>query len=160
LRRKAEEEVENSSGKIKGKILSVNLSKKKSVRKEPVGEGVVKKDHGFIGDAHAGDWHRQVSLLAMESIEKMKKMGLDVSPGDFAENITTLGIDLLSLPLGAKLKIGEEVVLEISQKGKECHAKCAIFRQVGECVMPAEGIFGRVLRGGKVKVGDKIEVLT
>ncbi len=150
----------NLSGKIEGKVVSVNLSKKKSVRKKPTEEGLVRENYGFIGDAHAGDWHRQVSLLALESIEKMKKMGLDVSPGEFAENITTSGIDLLSLPLGAKLKVGEEVVLEISQKGKECHTKCAIFRQVGECVMPAEGIFGRVLEGGKVKVGDKIEVLT
>lgn len=150
----------NSSGKVEGKVVSVNLSKKKSVRKKPVGEGLVKENHGFIGDAHAGDWHRQVSLLALESIEKMKKMGLDVSPGDFAENITTSGINLFSLLLGTKLKIGEEVVLEVSQIGKECHTKCTIFRQVGECVMPTEGIFGEVLRGGKVKVGDKVEVLT
>jgi MOSC domain-containing protein YiiM len=160
LREKVGEEVANSSGKVEGKVVSVNLSKKKSVRKKPVGEGLVKENHGFIGDAHAGDWHRQVSLLALESIEKMKKMGLDVSPGDFAENITTSGINLFSLLLGTKLKIGEEVVLEVSQIGKECHTKCTIFRQVGECVMPTEGIFGEVLRGGKVKVGDKVEVLT
>ena len=115
----------------------------------------LRPEHGLIGDAHAGGWHRQVSLLAMESIRKMQKMGLEVHSGDFAENITTEGLDLVHLPLGARLNIGE-VLLEITQIGKECHNRCAIFHQAGDCVMPMEGIFGRVLKGGQVQAGDSI----
>lgn len=148
----------NSSGK--GKVVSVNISAEKTVRKKPVGKGCLIEERGFKGDAHAADWHRQVSLLALESIEKMRKMGLDVNPGDFAENITTSGLDLLSLPIGTRLKIGGEVLLEVSQIGKVCHTKCAIYYQAGDCIMPREGIFARVLKGGEVKIGDKIEVLT
>jgi len=111
-----------------------------------------------LGDAHAGPWHRQVSLLALESIEKMRAAGLDVHPGDFAENLTTQGIELFSLPVGTKLKIGSQALGEVTQIGKECHTRCAIYYQAGDCVMPKEGIFIRVLEEGPVRVGDKIEV--
>jgi MOSC domain-containing protein YiiM len=117
------------------------------------------ENHGLDGDAHAGDWHRQVSLLAMESIKKMQDKGLDVGLGDFAENLTTEGIELFSLPLGAKLRLGEEALGEVTQIGKECHNRCAIYYQAGDCVMPREGIFIRVLKGGPVKAGDLIEVV-
>jgi MOSC domain-containing protein YiiM len=116
-------------------------------------------NHGLEGDAHAGSWHRQVSLLAMESITKMQAKGLQVGPGDFAENLTTEGIDLVSLPVGTKLRIGDRVLAEVTQIGKECHSRCAIYRQAGDCVMPREGIFVAILEGGPVQVGDRIEVI-
>ncbi len=120
----------------------------------------MKAEYGIEGDAHASSaWHRQVSVLALESINKMKQMGLNVSPGDFAENITTEGIDLVSLPVGTKMLIGAEVVGEVSQIGKECHTRCAIYYQAGDCVMPKEGIFIRVLKGGKVRKGDNVSVV-
>jgi MOSC domain-containing protein YiiM len=141
------------------KVVSVNISEKKGVRKKPVEEVVLKTQYGIEGDAHASsEWHRQVSLLALESIRKMQALGLDVSPGDFAENITTEGIDLVSLPVGAIITIGSETVGEVSQIGKECHTRCAIYYQAGDCVMPKEGIFIKVLKGGKIKKGDVIEV--
>jgi len=144
-----------------GTVHSINISPRKTMRKKPLdsGECAVEFDRGFEGDAHAGDWHRQVSLLAMESIEKMVGMGLDVGPGDFAENITTHGIDLLQLPVGTKMRIGDDVLLEISQIGKVCHTRCAIYYQAGDCVMPREGLFAAVRTGGVVRVGDTIEVL-
>lgn len=141
------------------KIISVNISPRKTVRKKPVEEAQVIENHGLEGDAHTGEWHRQVSLLAMESIQKMIDKGLSVGPGDFAENLTTEGINLISLPIGKKLKVGNEILLEVTQIGKECHTKCAIFYQAGDCVMPREGIFTKVLGGGIVKPGDEIEVL-
>lgn len=141
------------------KIISVNISPRKTVRKKPVEEAQVIENHGLEGDAHTGEWHRQVSLLAMESIQKMIDKGLSVGPGDFAENLTTEGIELISLPIGKKLKVGNEILLEVTQIGKECHTKCAIFYQAGDCVMPREGIFAKVLGGGIVKPGDEIEVL-
>ncbi len=145
---------------MSGKVISVNVSDKKGVRKKPVAEIEVKESYGIEGDAHASsEWRRQVSLLAMESIQKMRDKGLDVSPGDFAENITTEGIDLLSLPVGAKMGIGSSVVGEVSQIGKECHNRCAIYYQAGDCVMPKEGIFIAVLKGGKIRAGDTVEVL-
>jgi MOSC domain-containing protein YiiM len=141
------------------KIIAVCTSREKGVRKEKIHKGILKKEYGLEGDAHADStWHRQVSLLAMESIEKMRKMGFDVGPGDFAENLTCEGISLLSLPVGTRLAVGDEVVLEISQIGKECHAGCAIFKQTGKCIMPKEGIFARVIQGGPVVTGDTIEV--
>ncbi len=144
-----------------GRVISVNTSEKKGVRKKPVDEISMKADYGILGDGHASsDWHRQVSLLAIESIKKMQEKGLDVHPGDFAENITTEGIDLVSLPLGTRLSIGNEVLGEVSQIGKECHTRCAIYYQAGDCVMPKEGIFIKVLKGGTVKAGDPIETLT
>ncbi len=140
-------------------IVSINVSERKTVRKKPVERAKVIAEFGIEGDAHAGDWHRQVSLLAFESIEKMRQMGLKVGPGDFAENITTRGINLLSLPLGTKLRAGN-VLLEVTQHGKECHTRCAIYYQAGDCVMPKEGIFARVIEGGEIKVGDTIEVIS
>ena len=146
---------------MSGKVVSVNVSGKKGVRKKPVEEVVLKTEYGIEGDAHASsEWHRQVSLLALESIKKMQEKGLDVSPGDFAENITTEGIDLVSLPVGTVMHIGDEVSGEVSQIGKECHTRCAIYYQAGDCVMPKEGIFIRVLKGGKVRKGDNISVLS
>ena len=141
------------------RVIAVCRSDKKGTRKEVVGEGLFKEDYGFVGDAHADCCtHRQVSLLARESIDKMRNLGFDVGPGDFAENLTTEGIDLVSLPLGTNISIGEGVTLEITQIGKECHTGCAIFRQIGKCVMPKEGVFAKVIRGGIVGTGDQIRI--
>ncbi len=139
-----------------GKIVAVSISEKKGTRKRNVASVELKEAFGIIGDAHAGDGKRQVSLLAEESIEKMRAKGLKVKSGDFAENITTKGMDLLGLKIGDKIKIGSEVILEISQIGKECHTRCGIYYQAGDCVMPKEGVFARVLKGGVVKPGDEI----
>lgn len=143
---------------MRGVILSINISEKKSVKKKPVERAVLIEDKGIEGDAHAEGGIRQVSLLAYESIEKMKKLGLDVDSGDFAENITTQGIDLLNLPVGQRLKIGE-VILEVTQHGKVCHTKCNIYKTVGDCVMPREGIFCKIIKGGVIKKGQTIEVV-
>jgi MOSC domain-containing protein YiiM len=140
-------------------VLAVCKSKDKGTKKKPVESGLIKEEFGLLDDAHADcTTHRQISLLAEESIDKMRQMGLKVGPGDFAENLTTQGIDLPRLPIGTRLLVGKEVLLEVSQIGKECHTKCAIFQQVGTCVMPLEGVFARVVRGGVVKPGDPIEV--
>lgn len=145
---------------VRGRIVSINISDKKGIRKRPIEEGIIKTGYGIEGDAHASsEWHRQVSLLAIESIRKMQSLGLDVKPGDFAENLTTEGIDLLSLPIGTRMAIGKEIEVEVSQIGKECHSRCAIYYQAGDCVMPKEGIFVRVLKGGRVRRGDEIVVL-
>jgi len=141
-----------------GKIVAVCVSEKRGEKKKDVGRAIIKEEFGIIGDGHAGTC-RQVSLLAMESIEKMRKFGLDVGPGDFAENLTTEGIELVTLPLGTRLMIGNEIVGEVTQIGKECHDHCAIYEQVGDCVMPREGIFVRILKGGEVKSGDGINVM-
>ena len=143
------------------KIIAVCKSEKKGISKISVPEITVKENYGVEGDAHADcATHRQVSLLAIESIEKMRSKGFDfLKPGDFAENITTEGIDLPALPVGTKVKAGKDVILEITQRGKECHASCAIRQQVGDCVMPREGVFGKVIHGGKVKAGDSITVV-
>ena len=140
------------------RVISVNVSKDKGEKKHNIEKCMLIKDMGLKNDAHAGFMHRQVSLLARESIEKIRKMGLDVVPGDFAENLTTEGIDLPSLPIGTKLLVGDGIVLRVTQIGKECHARCAIFQQVGDCVMPKEGIFAEVLTEGEVKIGDTIRV--
>ena len=143
-----------------GKIVSLNISEKKGIRKKPVEVVSLRTEYGIEGDAHASStWHRQISLLALESIKKMQDMGLDVKPGDFAENITTEGIHLPNLPIGTQLIIGEDVKVEVSQIGKECHTRCAIYYQAGDCVMPKEGIFVRVLKGGSLKKGDQIALL-
>jgi MOSC domain-containing protein YiiM len=140
-------------------VLAVCKSEDKGTKKKPVESGLVKEEFGLVDDAHADcTTHRQISLLAEESIEKMRQMGLKVGPGDFAENLTTQGIDLPALPIGTRLLVGKEVLLEVSQIGKECHTRCAIFQQVGTCIMPLEGVFARVIRGGVVKPGDSIEV--
>ena len=143
-----------------GKVIAVCRSDTKGVSKDIVPEGQFCAGFGMVTDAHADfKTHRQVSLLATESIEKMRKLGLDLGPGTFAENLTTQGIDVASLPIGTKVTVGKEVVLEISQIGKECHAGCAIMRQVGTCIMPKEGVFAIVVTGGKITTGDKIKVI-
>ena len=139
------------------KIHAISISPRKGIRKTNVDSTSLLEDFGLENDAHAGKWHRQVSLLAQESIDTMRDKGLDVVAGNFAENITTIGIDLLSLPVGTHLEIGA-TELVISQIGKVCHHKCAIFHQAGDCVMPREGIFGVVIRGGKIAVGDPIRI--
>jgi MOSC domain-containing protein YiiM len=141
-------------------LLAVCSSKEKGTKKEVVAEAFLREDYGLVGDAHAdGCTHRQISLLAMESIAKMRRLAFNLGPGDFAENLTTESIDLISLPVGTQLSVGKEIVLEITQIGKECHTGCAIFRQVGKCIMPKEGIFARVIRGGLAKAGDAIKIL-
>ncbi|MDD2541877.1 MAG: MOSC domain-containing protein [Desulfuromonadaceae bacterium] len=137
-------------------VEAVCISVNKGERKTPVAEVTLRVNHGIVGDAHAGDWHRQVSLLATESIDKMRAMGLDVTAGDFAENITTSGIDLVSLPVGTRLLIGE-TLMEVTQIGKECHTRCAIYYQAGDCVMPKEGIFAIVITEGIIRPGDEIK---
>ena len=139
-------------------VLAVCISENKGERKKPVEAVELRENHGIVGDGHAGDWHRQVSLLAQESIDKMRALGLDVTAGDFAENITTSGIDLVSLPVGTRLQAGE-TLLEVTQIGKECHTRCAIFYQAGDCVMPKEGIFVKVITGGVIRPGDEIRTL-
>jgi MOSC domain-containing protein YiiM len=144
---------------ITARVIAVNISARKGVSKENVSQGLLREGHGLVGDAHAGpDTHRQVSLLAMESIDKMGNLGLEVGPGDFAENLTTKGIDVASLPLGTRVAVGGEALLEITQIGKDCHTGCAIYRQIGKCVMPKKGVFAKVIRGGLVKSGDPISV--
>ncbi len=143
-----------------GVVRAVCVSKRKGTRKDVVdGPVTVVEQHGVAEDAHAGDWHRQVSLLAWESIEKARSRGLDVKEGDFAENITTEGINLMALPLGTQLKVGNDVLLELSQQGKVCHKKCAIYYLAGDCIFPREGIFFVALKGGKVQAGDSIDVV-
>jgi MOSC domain-containing protein YiiM len=144
---------------INGKVLSVNIADKKGQKKANIGSGLLIEGVGLQADAHAGSEIRQVSLLAKESIEKIRAKGLDVRYGDFAENLTTEGIDLPALPIGTKLKIGADVLMEVTQIGKVCHERCHIFFTVGDCVMPREGIFASVIAGGKVEVGDSIEVV-
>ncbi len=138
------------------KIRSIAVSKTKGTRKIPVEQALLVTEHGIQGDAHAGAWHRQVSFLAIESIEKAKAAGLSVGFGDFAENIATEGIDWVSIPVGARFRLGKSVLVEITQIGKECHKKCAIYYQAGDCIMPREGVFARVIEGGIIRCGDKI----
>jgi MOSC domain-containing protein YiiM len=139
-------------------VVAVCVSEHKGERKKPVASVELLENHGIVGDAHAGDWHRQVSLLAQESIDKMRALGLDVNAGDFAENITTSGIELVTLPVGSRLQVGK-TLLEVTQIGKECHTRCAIYDQAGDCVMPKEGIFARVLSGGTIRPGDSVATM-
>jgi MOSC domain-containing protein YiiM len=141
-----------------GRVVSVNLAAGKGERKSPRTRIELVADHGVAGDGHAGPWHRQVSLLAQESIETMRARGLEVGPGDFAENVTTEGIAVVSLPVGSRLRLGECLV-EVTQIGKVCHDRCAIYEQAGDCVMPREGIFARVLEGGRLSTGDRVQVV-
>ncbi len=144
---------------LKGKVIAVSISEKKGERKKNVDKVYVKENFGIEGDAHAsGKWHRQVSLLAIESVDKMRKLGLNVNPGDFAENLTIEGIDLAGLPIGTRLNIGSEVEIDVSQIGKVCHERCNIYYQAGDCVMPREGIFAKVIKSGWVKPGDEVAV--
>jgi cyclic pyranopterin phosphate synthase len=154
-----QEATPSASDMPSGSVVTVNVSAAKGERKKPVAEAILREEHGIVDDAHAGDWHRQVSLLAQESIDKMVAKGLDVGPGDFAENITTSGIEVFTLPIGTVLDLGEALV-RVTQIGKECHSRCAIYEQAGDCVMPREGIFVRVLRGGRVAPGDRVQVLS
>jgi MOSC domain-containing protein YiiM len=140
-------------------IVSIAVSKKKGTPKTPVDEAFVLRDHGLEGDAHAGPWHRQVSLMASESIEAARAKGLEVGFGDFAENIATTGVDWKTLPIGTRARLGGEVVIEITQIGKECHTRCAIFYKAGDCIMPREGVFARVIHEGTVRRGDPVEIL-
>ena len=142
---------------VSGKVIAVCTSETTGVCKNVIPEGKIRENYGLEGDAHAdSNWHRQVSLLAIESINKMRTMGYEVNPGDFAENLTCEGIDLAALPVGTRLRVGKDIVLRISQIGKECHTGCAIFKLVGKCVMPKEGVFAEVIRGGTVHANDKI----
>ena len=140
-------------------IIAVCKSEDKGTRKKAVAEGILQEDYGLVGDAHADCCtHRQVSLLAMESIDNVKRLGFEVGPGDFAENLTTQGVDLISLPLGTKISVGKDVLLEVTQIGKECHSGCAIYQEIGKCIMPREGIFASVIRGGVVRAGDQVRI--
>ena len=141
-----------------GRIKAISISEDRGTRKYNVPAAELKVGFGIIGDAHSGSWHRQVSLLAEESIAKMRAKGEAVSEGDFAENITTEGINLLSLSMGSKLKIGAAAEVEITQFGKKCHQGCEILKQVGDCIMPREGVFAKVTKSGEIKVGDDVEV--
>ena len=140
------------------KVLAVNISETKGVPKEPIEKGYFEVNHGLVGDAHAGNWHRQVSLLGQESIDKINSSEIELCVGKFAENLTTEGIILYELPIGIRLKIGE-TEMEVTLIGKECHTGCAIRELVGDCVMPREGIFTKVLKPGWIKAGDEIEIL-
>ena len=144
--------------KVHGRVIAVCSSEKKGTPKTDVSEGVLEVGFGLKGDAHGGDWHRQVSLLAIEQIETMKNKGLDVRPGSFAENICTEGFDLGSIVVGARLRIGVTAIVEVTQIGKECHTRCAIYNKIGECIMPEQGVFAKVIEGGVIKTGDEFEI--
>lgn len=141
------------------KIVSIATSKKKGTRKTVVDHALLIENHGLQDDGHAGDWHRQVSFLSSESIASAKARGLDVTFGDFAENIATKGIDWLTIPIGTRVQLGSEALVEVTQIGKECHNKCAIYYKAGDCIMPKEGIFARVLKGGIIHTGDPIRFI-
>jgi len=152
----------------KMEIISINRGGNKGTVKRPIKEGILRKNWGLVGDAHVGPSNRQVSLLGIENIEKFttrlagpgrsKSVNLRVGPGDFAENITTKGVNLNRLQIGARLRLGKRALIEITQRGKECHTECEIKKLVGNCIMPKEGLFGKVIYGGKIRVGDSIEI--
>jgi MOSC domain-containing protein YiiM len=154
-------------GTTKGRIKAISVSKQKGTPKTNVPEADLKTDFGIVGDAHAGNGHRQVSLLAVESLDKLairlagklREKGVKTSPGDFAENIMTEGLDVRALKVGSKLRLGGRAELEITQLGKRCHRRCSIFSRLGDCVMPRDGVFARVTGPGRIKVGDVIEVV-
>lgn len=140
-----------------GKVMAVCISEKKGTQKKRVSEGILIEEHGIEGDAHAGKWHRQVSLLSYETIEAFKARGAQIEDGAFGENVIVEGIDLIHLPVGTRLRCGE-ILLEVTQIGKECHSHCEIFKKMGECIMPSNGIFTRVIHGGLMREGDEINV--
>jgi MOSC domain-containing protein YiiM len=142
---------EEKTMKRKFKILSINISSETGIQKKPVERALIRVNHGIEGDAHAGDWHRQISLLATEDIDQIRGKGIELNYGDFAENITTEDVDLSSLPIGTRLYIGD-TILEVTQIGKECHHGCAIYQIIGDCVMPRKGIFARVIQGGEIDI--------
>lgn len=141
---------------MKVTVLAVATSRHKGTPKSVAKEVILREDHGIEGDAHAGAWHRQVSLLASERIEEARQKGFEVSFGDFAENIATVGIDWKGVSIGSRFLVGESAVLEITQIGKECHGKCAVYYRNGDCIMPREGVFARVIRAGRVRQGDNL----
>lgn len=145
--------------KTSGRVIAVCSSQKKGTPKSDVREGFLEVGFGLKGDAHGGDWHRQVSLLSIEQIETMKDKGFDVKPGSFAENICTEGFDLGSIKIGQRLKVGQTAIVEVTQIGKECHTRCAIFNKIGECIMPEHGVFAKVIEGGIIKAGDLVEAV-
>ena len=151
---------------MKGRVFSINISEEKGVSKKPISQGHIRKGWGLSGDAHGGNWHRQVSLLSLERIKEQKfcpqvKGSREdrLSPGDFAENITTQDLDLTCLEIEDEIQIGERVRLRVTQIGKKCHNHCALYKKIGKCIMPREGIFTRVVSGGKIKVGNEIKVI-
>jgi len=153
-------EKSTTTGEKVGKIIAVSISKRKGIPKSNVESAKLIDNHGIEGDIHAGKWHRQVSFLAIESIDKMRAKGLTgLRPGAFAENITTEFLTLPEIEIGTRIKIGNDAELEITQIGKECHDKCAIFVKVGDCVMPREGIFAKVIKSGNIKINDEIKIL-
>jgi MOSC domain-containing protein YiiM len=156
---KAVNRIEIGTAMTEAKIVAVSTSLKKGEKKTNVPQARLFIDHGLDGDAHAGDWHRQVSLLDMESVTRIRAKGLGVAPGNFAENITTQGIRLWELPIGTRMQLGRQALVEVTQIGKACHNRCAIFHQVGDCVMPREGIFAKVLKEGTIRPGDVVKVL-
>jgi cyclic pyranopterin phosphate synthase len=142
-----------------GVIVALCRSEAKGTTKTAISEARLQAGHGIDGDAHAGDWHRQVSLLAEEQIDQMRAKGLELPPGAFGENVVTRGLDLSAVAVGDRLKVGERIVLEITQRGKECHSRCAIYHRTGDCIMPREGLFARVLEGGTLVAGDSIGIV-
>lgn len=144
---------------VKGYIIAISISEKKGQKKHNIESAQLRVGHGMVGDAHAGQWHRQISLLGIASIDYMRNQGANVKPGDFAENITVEGIVLYELPVGTQLQLGNEVLLEVTQIGKECHHGCEIMKQVGSCIMPTQGIFAKVLKDGIIQVGDAVYIL-
>jgi cyclic pyranopterin phosphate synthase len=154
------EKTDSKSGISTGKVIAVSISKRKGIPKTNTDSAKLIENYGIEGDIHAGNWHRQISFLALESIDKMRKSGLPgLRPGAFAENITTEFLNLPSIRVGTRMQIGNEAVIEITQIGKECHSRCAIYVKVGDCVMPREGIFGKVIKSGKIRVNDEIIIL-
>jgi molybdopterin adenylyltransferase len=143
----------------KGRIRAISVSSEKGTPKINVAMADLKADFGIVGDAHAGNWPRQISLLAAESIQRMTAQGLKVTPGDFGENLTTEGVETSVLRVGCKLRIGEDVEIEITQVGKRCHGRCGVYRRVGDCIMPREGLFAKVNKSGRVKTGDVVEIV-
>jgi len=142
-----------------GRIRAISISQQKGTPKVNVPAADLQVDHGLVGDAHAGRGHRQVSLLAFESIEMVRRQGVTLAPGDFAENLTVEDLDLTALTVGSRLRVGDSVELEVTQRGKRCHGRCAVFERLGDCIMPQEGIFARVKHAGHIRVGDVIEVV-
>ena len=140
-------------------IVSIAVSPEKGTRKAQVSEAELVPGHGLLSDAHAGDWHRQVSFLGAEQIEQARAKGFDVGFGDFAENIATTGVEWKKVPVGTRVRLGKAALVEITQIGKKCHARCAVFQAVGDCIMPREGVFARVLKGGVIRPGDPAQIM-
>ena len=143
-----------------GKIIAICISEARGTQKHEVESAYLKEEWGIEGDAHAGKWHRQVSLLSVEKVDDFRAKGADVINGAFGENLVVEGFDLKTLPVGTRFKVGNDVLLEMTQIGKQCHSHCEIYKLVGDCIMPREGVFTRVLHGGEVRKGDSIDIVT